>query len=174
MRKTAKRGKAARISAKLLPTAIVGCVLPLAFARAASHALTFSQDLLQGLFLGHGTLFESVLAEPFSIAWEKSGVRTAAAMGAALVAAGILLTANRGFKGNVDTGAEHGDDRLATPKEAASLCDKKRFENNLWFTQHSGLAIVGCDRRTRAAVKGRNLNSVCIGISGVYHILKVA
>lgn len=167
MRDATKRGMAAKAAAKLLPTAIVGCALSLAFARAASHALSFSPDLLQGLFLGYGSLAESVLADPFAIAWERGEVRAAAATGASLVAAGILLTASRGFKGNVDTGAEHGDDRLATPKEAASLCDRRRFENNLWFSQRSGLAIVGCDRRTKAAIKGRNLNSVCIGISGM-------
>lgn len=100
---------------------------------------------------------------------------TAAALAAAaLVLLGMLSSVMSAFKGNFDTGAEHGAERMATVAEARALADtrRKRFYNNLVYSQNAGMVFTPLSRAHDAAQHAMNMNEMAIGTSGMgktYH-----
>lgn len=168
--KAAKRAAGASILIGTAATAAGG------LARVASHASRFGDDPVSAVVASMPSMPSAVTGAPLSIDWGHPWVAAAAAAGAALPLAAGLASASRGMRlANEDTGREHGDDRLATRSEMGGLMDRGCYYNNLFVSEHAGVALSPRNKRTKAALDGRNLNCVTLGISGLgktYNLVK--
>lgn len=151
----------------LLVFLAVGAALAWAAGRTLTHFLAAPEGPA-GYAEAAETLLAAIAADPLSIDLSEPAVATACAfclLAPLLMGLGAL---SRGMRlDNEDTAHQHGDARLATDKEKGALVDRRHPANNLMFSEHVGVPVYAYDGRTRAAVKGMNLNSICIGISGL-------
>lgn len=166
------------ISQRIIGIAVLASVsllLGLVAARVVSHFLLFSNNAMLGASLGLPKLASAILNAPFAIDWGSSTVRTVAGIAAAIPVLLAILGSSKGMKLDLeDTGREHGADRFATEKEMKSLVDRRHRANNIFYTEHAGLPIVAHDSRTKGTLYGKNLNMVCLGISGLGKTFNVA
>lgn len=91
----------------------------------------------------------------------------AAAIAAAVVAMLSLSSIMSMFRGNYATGAEHGAERMATAREAASIADRRFFFNNFVYSALCAQSYTAWSRRLRDGQTARNRNDVTYGTSGM-------
>lgn len=111
-----------------------------------------------------GPLKEACCIKPYSL---QITLGVAAAL--ALV---TLLSLASSFRGNFDTGAEHGNQRMAKMAEITALSDQRHFYNNFIWSQNAWQCHITYNKALRAAQDRRNLNEIAIGTSGMgksYH-----
>lgn len=150
---------------------VFGCLtlaLALAVARFATFLVAHGGLSPAGLSAASTGLLPDLIAHPLSVNFANTAVIGAFAGTIAVMALLALVSSSRGERlANEDTGAEHGDDRLATAREMRSFADRKHYCNNVLYSENCRLAMKPHDKRTRAILDGRNLNCITLGISGL-------
>lgn len=147
---------------------VLDACFALIVARLASFGLDYApNDMFAGFYRGQGHLIYDLVHYPFAIYWTNKAVALAG-ITAAFLPLAIFVSAHikAWRKGEFDTGHEHGQARFATRGEASSFMDTKRFENNIFFSEHSGMAINIDNKKLQRKTYGTNLNTLTIGSSG--------
>lgn len=160
--------KLARKAPGLAVFALIGVTLAWVSARLATFAVEHGGFSIQAFMSFSGALPGDFMARPFHLLLSNPTVVACAVVPPAALVIVALLVASKGEKlDNEDTGAEHGNDRLATMSEIKSFSDKKNFCNNVLYSENCHLAMQPHDKRTKAVLDGRNLNCITLGISGL-------
>lgn len=145
----------------VLPALIASCVAAklARYHEAASCAIAAmaAATLAAGYVLG--PIHDGCLSTDVSF------TATLGVAGAALVF--MLLSFTSGFKGKYDTGAEHGDQRMAKMSEITSLSDNDYFFNNFIWSQNAHQCHIAYSSRLRKTQTKRNFNEITIGTSGM-------
>lgn len=162
------QNQTARRARGIIVFAIIGVLLGLVAARLVSHVLAYGDGTIMGLAPAFSNITTVIPRSPFAIDFTKLPVLAAFFGTIGLLAFVAIVSTMRGEKlENEDTGAEHGDDRLATVKEMHAFEDKKHFCNNVLYSENCHLAMKPHDKHTKEVLDGRNLNCITLGISGL-------
>ncbi len=163
----ASTNNAAKKAVRIVSVPVLCALLALAGARFATALFELgADDPVATLLLDAPSVFFAAVAEPFAIGWDDARVVLVAV---AIFAIPILLACATLLKKpglNIDTGAEHGDSRLATAREAGLFLDRAFEFNNFRYSENSGIAIVPHSKRLVRSSTGRNSNFVCLGTPG--------
>ena len=162
-----RSSRAARKARGIAVFSAMSLVLALAVARIATFFAEHGGLTVQGVAAAGG-LAGDLAARPCHIDFTMPEVSLAAALAFAAMVALAFATSQKGERlENEATGAEHGDDRLATMREVRSFSDRKHFCNNVLYSQNCRMAMKAHDKKTKAVLDGRNLNCITLGISGL-------
>lgn len=163
-----KTSKAAAKARGVAVFAAVAMLLSLVIARLATYFASHGGLSASTIGGASGGLVADVAARPFAIDLANPEVLMASAATVCIMVALALVTSMKGERlENEDTGSEHGDDRLATLKEARSFADRKHYCNNVLLSENCHMAMKPHDKHTKEVLDGRNLNCITLGISGL-------
>lgn len=161
-REVSRNGSALSAAGAALLLALVSTAS--ARRRALSGALAVSSVALLASAWFNGGLAELVASS-------RPGILAGCAVAGLMLILG-LASVSSAFRGNYDTGAEHGAERMATAREMSELLDGDFFFNNIPYSAHSGQSLHAWNKRLRAGQASRNRNDITIGTSGLgktYH-----